>query len=181
MKYLNNFIRVYDYVISGQTCNTLIDLFEHKYKDNHEVHDTELYKFHQLNLGQNQELQIISQNFAKALVPYMEEYFRSVDVSQYVGIQGFEEVRIKRYIKNTNDQFKTHVDVTDKESARRYLIAMLYLNDNNGVTEFPTLGMSITPKQGSVVMFPPMWLFPHAGRIPTDDDKYIMMTSLHYL
>ena len=178
---LNDFIKVYDDVINKQTCDQLIDMFDNKYKDQHEIHDNDLYKFHQLNFGINEELSAIAQRFAKALVPYYNDYFHSLNLEKFVGVQGFEEVRIKRYLKGTEDQFKTHVDVTDKSTAVRYLVTILYLNDNDGVTDFPQLGMSVTPKAGRVVMFPPLWMFPHTGKPPTNNDKYIMMTSLHYI
>lgn len=178
---LNDFVRVYDDVINKQTCGQLIDLFEGRYKDSHEVHDNELYKFHQLNLGINDELRQISQRFAQILVPYYNDYFKAVKLNDYVKVQGFEEVRIKRYLKGNNDEFKTHVDVTDKETCVRYLVAIMYLNDNDGVTDFPTLGMTVKPQIGRVVMFPPMWMFPHSGKPPTNSNKYIMMTCLHYV
>ena len=88
--------------------------------------------------------------------------------------------RSKKYLKGTDDQFKTHVDVADKEAAVRYCIAILYLNDNDGLTTFPDLELAVEPVAGRVVVFPPMWMFPHNGLPPTNDDKYIMMSCLHY-
>ena len=60
-----------------------------------------------------------------------------------------------------------------------------YLNDNDGFTTFPNVRsdrkpLAVEPKAGRVVIFPPMWMFPHNGLPPKNDDKYIMMTSLHY-
>ena len=175
---LSTFIKVYDNFLQEKTCENIIKT----YNDNLEhvdVYDTEGYKFHQLNLNKNHLFDLAS-SIANSLVPYYNRYFEEVGYKQFVDIKGFEEVRIKKYIKNSNDEFKTHVDVVDKQSAVRYCIAIVYLNDNDGCTTFPKLGLKIEPKAGRLIIFPPMWMFPHNGLTPTDADKYIMMTSLHY-
>ena len=41
-------------------------------------------------------------------------------------------------------------------------------------------GMKIDPKKGRLVMFPPMWMFPHNGKPPISGPKYILSTYLHY-
>ena len=76
--------------------------------------------------------------------------------------------------------FDTHVDVQDYASARRFLSFMWYLNDvdSGGKTVFNEL--TIDPKQGKLVVFPPLWMFPHRGEAPDDDPKYILSTYLHY-
>ena len=95
----------------------------------------------------------------------------------------FEEFRIKRYLDNGNDEFLDHVDVGDHSSARRFLVCFLYLNDveEGGTTDFPKLDLSITPKCGRMLVFPPTWMFRHAGRPVTKGKKYILGTYLHYL
>ena len=57
---------------------------------------------------------------------------------------------------------------------------ILYLNDNDGCTEFPNLGIKVNPKAGRLLIFPPLWMYPHQGLPPTNNDKYIMMTYLHH-
>ena len=176
---LLDFIKVYDNVLDPATCNQFIEEVEKRPSD-FLLHDTPGYKFQQLNINQT-DLAPIAQQIAQPLAGYARHYFRGLNLNQYVDVQGFEEVRIKKYLKNSNYEFKTHIDVTNKETAVRYLVFIIYLNDNNGVTTFENLNFSYKPKQGSMIMFPPTWMFPHAGTIPTDNDKYIMMTCLHYL
>ena len=177
---LSDFIRIYDDVVPVEHCKYIIEDFE-RHKEFVVEHDTPLYKFHQLNLNHTPDLIDLANAFAGSLVPYYEDYFNSLGMSQYVDMNNFEEVRIKKYLKGSNDQFKTHVDVTDHASASRFCIAILYLNDNDGLTTFPHLGVGVQPKAGRVVMFPPFWMFPHNGLIPKNDDKYIMMTCLRYV
>jgi prolyl 4-hydroxylase len=175
---LTKFIRVFDNVLSSDTCNRIIGEFENN-KEHAIHHDTTAYKFDQLNLNSS-GLMHISQGFIRHVVPLIKVYTQELSLESYVPIKGFEEVRIKKYKKNSTDDFKTHVDVDDKNSAVRYLIFILYLNNNNGTTTFPHLNYSYTPRQGSMIMFPPFWMFPHSGETPTDNDKYIIMSSLHY-
>jgi hypothetical protein len=59
-----------------------------------------------------------------------------------------------------------------------------YLNDveEGGETEFESeFGFTVKPKQGRMVVFPPMWMFPHRGKQPISNSKYILSTYLHYV
>jgi hypothetical protein len=93
-----------------------------------------------------------------------------------------EEFRIKKYHCNSHDRFDLHVDVEDHKSAKRYLAFLYYLNDDftGGETEFPHHNKKIVPKQGSVIVFPPNWQYPHAGLRVNRGVKYIMSTYCHY-
>lgn len=176
--HLTELVHVFENVLSAEECNSIIALVEER---NHllRLHDTPLYTFYQMDLIQT-DLLPLSRHFADTVARYAEQYFRFFDLDRFVGVQGFEAVRVKKYSKNSGFEFGEHIDVIDKASSVRYLTFILYLNDNDGNTTFDTLGLSFNPKQGSMLVFPPMWMFPHAGKAPTDHDKYIMMTSLHY-
>ena len=93
-----------------------------------------------------------------------------------------EPVRMKRYLPNNYDEFRSHVDVTSRTNCTRFLVMFLYLaNNKNGKTIFPNLDIEIECKQGSLLMFPPMWPWLHAGQKPTRTSKYIMQSYLHYV
>ncbi len=72
--------------------------------------------------------------------------------------------------------FDWHIDSGPLGTARRFLSALTYLNDidEGGKTEFPLQGAALRPEQGTIVMFPPFWLFPHRGAPPTTATKYKM-------
>lgn len=176
---LKDFIVTYDNFLSDESCDKVISEFE-KRQQFLEQHDTSGYKFEQLNLNQC-GLDNVAEAIVANMVPYFEDYFSRLGLSDYVDVQGFEHVRIKKYYKNSDYQFKPHIDVTNFETAKRYVVAIIYLNDNDGITDFPQLNYSVKPKKGSVVLFPPTWQYLHSGNIPTDNDKYIMMTSLNYV
>jgi hypothetical protein len=176
---LQNFIRVYDNVISAESCQRIISDFE-SHQEFVKNHDSPLYKFQQLDVNQTPNMLGLAQAYVGSLYPCYEDYFKSVGLREYVNLDHWEDVRIKKYVKGSTDEFRTHVDITDHASAARFAIAIMYLNDNDGLTTFPTLGVAVKPQAGRVVIFPPTWMYPHNGLTPSDNDKYIMMTCLHY-
>ena len=90
----------------------------------------------------------------------------------------FEHFRIKRYISEDEDQFDTHVDVTNVLYECRYLSFMWYLNDVTvgGATELTGLDFEVQPKKGALLMFPPIWMFPHKGHLLYSGKKYLLST-----
>jgi prolyl 4-hydroxylase len=93
----------------------------------------------------------------------------------------FEHLRMKRYLPNEQDFFGPHVDVVDQLTARRFITAFIYLNEpEGGETVFPNLDLSIARETGKLLVFPPLWLFPHEGRPPRLMPKYILHTYLCY-
>ena len=60
---------------------------------------------------------------------------------------------------------------------------MWYLNDveEGGSTEFTEFELAIQPKAGSLLIFPPFWMFPHKGNLLKTGKKYLLSTYLHYL
>jgi hypothetical protein len=92
----------------------------------------------------------------------------------------YEEFRIKKYNNDGQDAFDVHVDVMDHASAKRFLSFFWYLNDVEEGGETVFWNYKIQPKAGTLVVFPPMWMFPHAGNEPTSGPKYLLSTYLHY-
>jgi len=66
----------------------------------------------------------------------------------------FEEIRLKKYLPNNKDRFDPHVDSINIESAKRFLVFFIYLDNNDrGETNFPQLGLASPCKKGSLLMF----------------------------
>jgi prolyl 4-hydroxylase len=86
---------------------------------------------------------------------------------------------LKRYRAGANEQFEQHFD-SIHEVANRYLVLLWYLNDvaDGGATAFPQLGVSVAARQGRLLVFPPYWMFQHAGLAPSSGEKYILSTYL---
>jgi prolyl 4-hydroxylase len=86
---------------------------------------------------------------------------------------------LKRYRAGADEQFEQHFD-SIHEVANRYLVLLWYLNDvaEGGETVFPQLDIRVAARQGRLLVFPPYWMFQHAGLAPVSGDKYILSTYL---
>jgi prolyl 4-hydroxylase len=181
---LNDLIQIHDDVLDPELCSRFIQTFDDN-TEYHEVIDNDKKpSFTQLNiteLSKNSEsTNSIHKLILSKTLEYKVKYYESIDVRVFPDKNNFEYFRIKKYNNNGEDFFDTHVDIMDHESSRRYLSFLYYLNDveQGGETIFQDL--TIHPKCGRLVIFPPMWMYPHRGNIPISDNKYILTTYLHY-
>ena len=122
MKTVEDFIKVYD-IFDEEYCQELIDYFnngkpEFKNTDNKP-------RFHQIEFKeQMMELMIWR------VAPFLDKYVKSVGCEKWLPEKFcWEFTRVKKYNKNTEDQFAPHVDVGDRQSAKRFLAFLIYLND----------------------------------------------------
>lgn len=99
-----------------------------------------------------------------------------------VDAMGWENIRLKRYQPGTGQHFPPHVDVVDYNTARRGLGFFVYLNDveEGGETSFPHLDISVQPKRGNVLIFPPLWMYSHDAAPAISGPKYLCQSYLHY-
>ena len=114
---------------------------------------------------------------------YISQYKQDCDITpeMWPKSYAFEEIRLKRYLDNDKDEFRPHVDAISLASTIRFLVFFVYLDDNEkGETAFPQLGVASPCKKGSLLMFPPLWPWLHAGLKPIDKPKYMLGSYLHY-
>ncbi len=184
MDELNDFIHIYENALEPDVCDFLISLFEQS-SDKQERYDNEgKPNFVQFNLTENreisQEVNQVHNHIIKKVFEYRDKYYEFVDDRVFPKEHSFEQFRIKKYNPGGEDRFDTHVDVVDYGTARRFLSFLWYLNDveTGGNTTFKDL--SISPKKGTLMVFPPLWMYPHRGEPPISGPKYIMSAYLHY-
>ena len=181
---MDNLIKTYDDVIDKRTCKNLIDKFE-QFQTQHEEFDVGGMCFTQLNMTKSsqmwsKEIEEFTNLFQSYLLTYLKDTGDTPQQmpSKYI----WEPIRLKRYMPNDHDEFKPHVDVNSKQTSTRFLVFFVYLSDNEeGKTTFPQLDKYAECKKGSMLMFPPMWPWLHAGTKPINEPKYIMQTYLHYV
>ena len=178
---LNDLIRVYENSLSSDICDQLVSFFESK-TDEHEFIDNQgIPTFTQFNLTKNrQDKEEIHNYLIRTVFEYRDIYYEYVCKNVFPESHAFEEFRIKRYNVGGSERFDSHVDVQDYNSARRFLSFFWYLNDveQGGETVFNDI--EIKPSKGKLVVFPPLWMFPHKGNPPISGTKYILSTYLHY-
>ena len=88
---------------------------------------------------------------------------------------------LKRYAPGGDEGFQPHFDSVDV-AAGRYLVFLWYLNDVDigGETDFVDIDLRVAPRRGRLLVFPPYWMFQHAGRPPVSGSKYILSTYLMF-
>jgi hypothetical protein len=184
---LLDYIRAYDGMVDDSLCQKIIETFnesEFSYTDNEQRP-----AFSELNISQrfmqkDPKWVPIQNKLTDIFADTAEQYMNQLDVAvDFPAKYAFEEHRLKMYNNNGYDQFKPHVDVGNYNSARRFLVCFLYLNDvaRGGETDFPRLNYKVEPKCGTILLFPATWQWRHAGLPPVSDKKYIVGTYLHYI
>ncbi len=84
---------------------------------------------------------------------------------------------VKKYAQKEG-YYHAHVDASVKKNSNRILASILYLNTvtSGGETEFTNLDLKIQPVAGRLLLFPPMWMYPHRAVMPQSHDKYTVNT-----
>jgi prolyl 4-hydroxylase len=167
-------IQMYEKILPKQFCEYMMAKF-----DAEEKKDVSHSMFEQIEIvhwkKESEDLISLTKNIA-------EHYTKMYDKKQLLPKKRrIESFRIKRYEPNKHC-FPLHADAISVESCTRYLAFLFYLNDNEAGTKFYTPDEDFTyeAQQGNILVFPPMWMFPHEGLMPTEKPKYIMSTYFHY-
>ena len=177
--YDENYIRVVDNVLTSDQCDTLIDFLETSphlwYETPTRLIEVGIWNVH------NPLRQPLTDSLMDVVREQHNNYSSRWDplnmMPKRYATEGF---RVKLY-KPYEHEFKLHVDQGDQETATRFLAFLFYLNDSEAGTEFPEYNLTVEAKKGRVTMFPPMWMYPHRGIMPTLKNKYIMSTYLFYV
>lgn len=178
-----DYVKVYDNALPPEFCSGLIDLFE-KNEDKQERYDNNGFpNFTQLNLTKYFGNTQMHNSLVQRALYFKNMYVKETNARLFPTKHGWEEIRMKRYKNDGNDRFDEHIDAADLNSSKRFLVMFWYLNDVNegGETVFTDpMNISVQAKTGRVLMFPPMWMYPHAGIAPKSNPKYIIGSYLHY-
>lgn len=185
-----NYVTYYDNAIAPELCDRIIEKFESNPQQHEQTVLDEHRSFTEINITKQKDwsdiqdilLDLMQYNLAR----YMKQF--NVDPKAWPEQVGYEMFRMKRYLPNSNDEFKFHVDVQDYATARRFLVYFFYLNtvEEGGETAFQynrntEILAKVKPVKGRLLMFPPLWTHPHIGMKPISGPKYIIGGYLHYV
>jgi hypothetical protein len=188
---MKNFITLYKQTLSPQTCEALIQKFEanpalFEQEFHQEKKDNWTMQFTQINLSKHnifkKEESLLKKLFLEAIDAYKKEHH--IQSGQWPKEFSLEPLRMKRYLPNSEDVFDAHVDVLNHDTARRFLVMFIYLNEDfeGGETDFPQLELTVQAKQGNMILFPPMWAWWHkANPVKGKTSKYIVGTYMHFV
>ena len=192
---MDRYIKIYDDVIDADSCNMLIGKFEAAEEDQYEevrqVERDKAIAFTQINLVNNEDWASVQKGMLEVFQDYIMAYINDCKIApkQWPQTYGYEAIRMKRYLNNNYDRFDPHVDVKNQETSRRFLAFFIYLNDvdEGGETEFISINkpgtyipLKIEPRRGRLLMFPPLWMYYHAGLKPVSNNKYLIHSYCHY-
>ena len=171
------YIAQYPNVIPKDYCKHLIDKFEaESLKD---IRKNSIMDFTEVNLndaGWEEEIKLLGSIFTKAISAYKKHYNITLFPENYA----WEQFRMKKY-EADKGEFKEHIDATNIESSKRFLVFFAYLNDGDGGgTTFTKNNLTIDRESGKLIMFPPLWTHPHKGDKPIGNPKYIIGSYLHF-
>jgi len=107
---------------------------------------------------------IFNYNVLKEMKYLFEDSF---NIQKYKANEGFYDYHNDSYIDIVNNRY-------------RIITFLWYLNDvdNGGETELLD-NILIKPKCGNLLLFPASWTFPHRGKMPISNDKYIITGWLY--
>jgi hypothetical protein len=178
------FLRYFPGGLSKELSERLISKFDATESGKRKIENDEHgLKFDQLNISTHtdftQEVLELQQILIKAYDLYKAEVPHTKYLPERIAIEQF---RMKKYNVQEDESFPMHVDVSSPESAGRYLGALFYVNsvEEGGETVYPDYDLTIPAVSGSILLFPPMWMFPHEGRMPVSNSKYIISTYFVY-
>lgn len=172
---LRDFVAVYEDVLSADLCEDIIARFEAEEAHHVRRGMRNIRAFTELNIDELPEWRPILETLEGTAKECFAKY-RESHPGMFPPHHEFESFRIKRYQPGKGEVFSRHVDAYDNITALRFLVLFWYLNDvdEGGETWFPALKVRVRPRRGRVLMFPPFWMYEHAGLKPVSNDKYII-------
>lgn len=186
MRTLDEFVKVYDDDLQPAFCRQLIQGFEQTrarhFRNGQGVRQgLEDSAWTELDIGALADPAFLG-FFRQRIDLALERYNRDIGLTIAVPARPrTDRLILKRYRPGGEERFQPHFDSIDGVAAR-YLVFLWYLNDvqEGGETEFCDIGIRVSARTGRLLVFPPYWMFQHAGLPPVSGDKYILSTYLMF-
>ena len=128
---------------------------------------------------------LLSDELQRNVTTYITNFKTSIDNLIYVpfnlSILSADSMQAQKYKKGVGKYIMHHdFRCAWNQSKLRQLTFIWYLNDvtEGGETEFWSKH-KIKPETGKLLIFPAHWTFPHAGKMPLSNDKYIITGWLY--
>lgn len=181
---LAHYLRIYDQDLEPAMCRRMIDSFntlsrfhQPNGRERHAALDASAWT--ELNVTRMSDAGFLG-FFRRRIDQALERYNRDVNLPIPVpNSPKTADLIIKRYRPQHAESFQLHFDAVH-EACNRYLVLLWYLNDvsEGGETHFAQLNLSVRPQTGRLIVFPPYWMFQHAGLPAPREEKYILSTYL---
>jgi len=176
-------------VLSGQECDEMIAMYEENIDKSvsNKIFHSEKFNYdnsswHEMNMEYppyKDKYDVMIKQRNELMFNQYKEKFADNYFFRFPHNYHYSGPRIKKYETNGTDQFDWHADTNAREVADRFLVFLYYLNDvpEGGETIIATQDertIAVKPKKGSVLVFPPYWMFTHCAAPPISNPKYII-------
>ena len=175
-----NFISIYDDILSKEYCDIIINEFESKL-DRHRkgtvgnnVVKPKVKKSTDISYRTTNNCDTVS-IILNTLELGINEYRNNYPDVDHIGSWTIDPLfNIQKYEPN-EAYFGTHCECASLRSSKRVLAWMFYLNtiNDNGGTRFPTYDLTINARMGRLVIWPAYWTHQHHGIVSETETKYI--------
>lgn len=181
---LRRFIQIFDGALDTAFCARMIDTFDQlsgaqARNGRGLLKHLESSSWTELNVSKSADAGLAGY-FREQAASYLARYNEAAHLTIPIPLRPrMEDLRIKRYSVAVGDRFQPHFDSLDYTS-NRYMVFLWYLNDvaTGGETMFCDLDVKVSARAGRLLMFPPFWMFQHAGLPPLSNDKFILSTYM---
>jgi prolyl 4-hydroxylase len=181
---LARYVQWFDHALDPQVCQSLVASFDQFERlqvrnDRGGINALPSSAWTELNVSKVGDASLEAM-FRQQILHYLGRYNAQAQMTLPIPARNrLENLRIKRYLADQGDQFQPHFDALDY-TCNRYMVFIWYLNDvsEGGETEFCDLDLRVDARAGRLLMFPPYWMYQHAGLPPRSSDKYIISTYL---
>lgn len=177
-----SFIYEADNALSEDVCSNIVQRFEAAVEEQYEGHvgqtvskDQAVKRSTDLVISGKPHWQDIDEklfnSLAKALMAMREKY-------PFFG-GAFKDMGYAIQRTLPGEYYHWHIDGGSHSFSHRQLVAIWYLNDVTGPggdTEFRYQEVSITPRTGKLILFPPFWTHEHRGVTLESGVKYLATT-----
>jgi prolyl 4-hydroxylase len=178
MSKLSDWIKVYDDAIPDHLVQACLDYFQTSPKGEH---NQEWRRCKEVTTLDSSPLWIpVKEAIASIYHRYREECRNSV--LNFANIVEAPNIFCYHALAPTKNYFNEHADAWSLATSTRQVSIIIYLNDvqEGGSTTFTTLGVSVAPKRGRILLFPSHFAYLHCGEAPLSEDKYIIVTWIHF-
>ena len=178
-----SFVYIIDQGLSLATCRDMIDRFERNKDQQYQgrigqdaTQASQVKRSTDLRISGREDWRDIDQQLRQSLslglglLSGLHPFFRA----NRIGDIGYNMQRTE-----PGEYYHWHIDSGPGEFTKRQLVAIWYLNNGpevGGETEFYFQQLSIKPKAGTLLLFPPFWTHLHRGKMVESDVKYIATT-----
>ena len=179
--FLRDFIVAYEGALSADICNAIVTRFEHDPRRQPSKTAAGVREAArsgtQIDMAGHPDWAELKKTVTARTVECLHDYAKRFSSIEFIVTK--EEIFLSPPVVERVDPgqgFDWHIDSGPLGTHRRFLSALTYLNniEKGGLTEFPLQHMALKPKQGTIVLFAPYWLFPHRGVPPMQETKYKM-------